>query len=65
MEYPIKHTHNGRDSEKIDLSNSFFKIMDTVPTHEAKEGTVVLYHSGSTYRIYAMINGDWRVTTLS
>jgi hypothetical protein len=54
------HKHTGVDSPKIkpkDLEG--FPIFDAVPTHQAKQGTIVVGLDGATYKLYCMINGSW------
>ena len=61
------HTHNGFDSPKIDPRNlTGFPILNSVPTYDAQEGTIVLYWNGSTtYELYARINKGWRKIALT
>ncbi len=56
----VPHTHNGVDSPFIDKNSIILAVYSSVPTHTAPEGAIVLYASGSTYRIYRMHGGTWR-----
>lgn len=39
-------------------------VFSAVPTHEGKNGEIVLYDSGSTYALYYYLNGGWRTVTV-
>lgn len=61
-----QHNHDGLNSPQIDPSNLLgFRITTTAPTHQAPEGTILLYSSGGTYRIYCRINKGWRYVNLT
>lgn len=56
------HRHNGVDAPKLKPNDSLegFPIFTAVPTHEATQGTIVLYDNGTDARgIYAMLGGTW------
>lgn len=60
------HTHNGIDSQPIDPKDLLpFPVWSTVPTFNAPNGTIVLYSSGGTYKIYARLANGWRSGTLT
>jgi len=62
----ITHAHNGVGSPKINPRNLLgFQIFTSAPTHDAKEGTLVLANESGTYKLYAYINGGWRGITLT
>lgn len=56
-----EHNHTGIRTQKIrgkDLLG--FSIFDSVPTHDAPDGTFVWYHNGADYRLYARLNSTWQ-----
>lgn len=57
------HVHNGVDSPLVDPHSIILPVQSTVPTHNAPDGSVVLYASGSTFRVYRMHGGTWRTDT--
>lgn len=61
------HTHNGLDSPQLEPSDALqgFPIFTSAPTHDAPEGTIVLYSTGGVYRLYARLNKGWRVIALT
>lgn len=61
------HTHNGVDSPQLEPSEALigFQIFTAVPTHDAPEGTIVLYNLSGVYRLYARIGKAWRVVALT
>jgi hypothetical protein len=60
------HTHDGNNSLQIDPRNLLgFPIVSTAPADNAPEGTLRLYSSGGTYKLYARISNGWRAVTLT
>jgi hypothetical protein len=60
------HTHDGDNSLQIDPRNLLgFPIASSAPTDAAPEGTIRLYSSGGTYKLYARINKGWRAVSLT
>lgn len=49
----IPHKHFYRDIR------DGFKIYSSVPTHDAPNGTMLLYENGATRAIYVRINTGW------
>lgn len=64
MEQVTPHAHDGVDSPKIPLGN-LMRFTDTEPDFSAKEGTMVLYVNGATYRLYIRINKSWKYVALT
>lgn len=64
MEKIPTHTHNGTDSPRI-KSGDVIPVVRAVPTHDAKEGTVVLYTNATDYKIYVRINNLWKSVSLT
>lgn len=64
MDSVIPHTHNGLDAPYIPPYN-FLIFSDVIPSKSAKEGTMVLYVNGTTYRLYIRINKSWKYVALS
>lgn len=60
----LPHEHNGVDSPRVDGKNIIFPITATAPTDKAPNGTIRLYFTGTTYRIYARLNNVWKYKTL-
>lgn len=55
-----KHFHNGMDSNELEAENvNMLPVVSTPPTHKAQQGRCFLYKSGTTYRLYTYIDGDW------
>lgn len=60
------HQHNGVDNLQISQKNiTGFPIVSTVPADAAPNGTVRLYFDGTNYRLYAIINTQWKGVILS
>lgn len=60
------HQHTGVDSSVINFEDiSGAPIMSAAPTDKPENGTIRLYESGATRRIYAFINGSWRYAALT
>ena len=60
------HEHTGVDSATISFRNiGGVPIMEVAPTDLPANGTVRLYESGATRKLYAFINGVWYSTTLT
>ena len=60
------HSHNGIDSTVIDYEDvSGIPVTSVIPTYRPENGTMVLYESGTTRRIYVFINGSWRYVNLT
>lgn len=59
------HTHDGQDAPPIDPRMLFIPITATVPTDSAPEGTLRLYSTGGTYRLYARVSGGWHYAALT
>ena len=54
------HKHTGLDQPKIDGADiSFFTILESIPTHNADRGTLVVGKDTGVYKLYCMINGTW------
>lgn len=62
------HLHNNIDgSPQLEPQDALegFPISYSVPTDPAPEGTLRLYSSGGTYKLYIRINKGWRTVTLT
>lgn len=60
------HTHNGIDTVKLNPRDFLgFPIISAVPTDSALEGTIRIYSSGGTYRLYVRVNNLWKYTALT
>lgn len=60
------HVHNGTDVAKLDPVHFLgFPIISSVPTDSAINGTIRVYNSGATYRLYVRVNNLWKYVTLS
>lgn len=56
----VNHRHTGLDASKISGSDiAGFSILESVPTHSAEQGSLVIGKDGATYKLYCMINGTW------
>jgi hypothetical protein len=54
------HKHTGLDQPKLNPKDlEGFPIFPAVPTHQAKQGTLVIGFDDPTYKLYCMINGSW------
>lgn len=61
-----RHEHNGVDAPRLNPKDfKGFPVFDSVPTHNAPNGSIVVYESGATKRLYIYINGNWRYTALT
>lgn len=58
------HTHNGTDSPRIKIGD-MVPVTDAIPTKPAKEGTMAVYVSGATYRLYIHANKVWKYVNLT
>ena len=55
-----KHLHNGMDSNELEAEDiNRMPVISNVPTHSGKQGESILYKSGTTYRLYTYMDGDW------
>lgn len=55
-----KHLHNGMDSNELEAEDiNKIPVVSTAPTHRAEQGKCFLYKSGTTYRLYTYMDGDW------
>lgn len=60
----IFHSHNGVDSPRL-KSGDIIQVLSSVPTVVMKEGTVVMVDDGTNRRLYAVMNGVWRATSMN
>jgi hypothetical protein len=60
------HTHNNIDSPALDPKFFLgFPVISSAPTDSPANGTIRLYNSGGTRKIYAFISGTWYSATLT
>lgn len=60
------HSHNGIDSSIIDFTNiTGLPVISAVPTDSPSDGTIRLYNTGGTRKLYAFIAGSWYSATLT
>lgn len=60
------HQHTGVDSSRIKFEDlNGVPIISAVPTDKPIPGTIRLYSSGGTYKLYAYISGGWRSVVLT
>jgi hypothetical protein len=60
------HQHTGVDSANINFEDlGGIPIVTSAPADKPEPGTVRLYSSGGTYKIYAFLSGVWKSATLT
>lgn len=60
------HAHTGIESPRINFSDiTGLPVMTAAPTDKPEEGTIRLYNSGGTRKIYAFLSGVWYSATLT
>lgn len=60
------HRHTGIDSPQVDSKDlKGFPIYATAPTHDAPEGTIVLYYAAGVWRLYIRANKTWKYRTFN
>lgn len=60
------HTHNGVDCVRINPADLLgFPTVSVIPTDKARNGTIRVYNSGATYRLYVRINNLWKYASLT
>lgn len=59
------HIHNGIDAPKIKFQDLLpIPIVTTAPTDAAPEGTIRIYNSSGTIRLYVRANKTWKYKTI-
>jgi len=60
------HTHDGVNSPRIEFENiTGVTVTSITPTDTPEDGTIRLYNSGGTRKLYAFISGVWYSATLT
>lgn len=66
LDFPLNNSEKGsiENAQFIELKSLKFKgglpVFTEVPTHIGTYGELVLYYSGTDYRLYCYLNGEWR-----
>lgn len=60
------HTHNGTDSVQLNPKDFLgFPIVSVIPVDTPIDGTIRIYFSGVTYKLYVRVNNLWKSTALT